>query len=162
MSKFLTWVLLSFVLWFASVQAANYVLGYSSVDAWEIRWWWTTKYTTPFANSINTWNALGKVNIAPDTYYTIEDVTVSDTNQPNVVWTWMWTYNYFTTDTLVLNTAHLDYNTTAQQQNTITHELGHALWLDHSISANIMYSVQTTRTALWTQDRADYAYLYGY
>jgi hypothetical protein len=58
--------------------AANYLQGYSSVDGREIRWSGVTSYSNAFTTAISTWNLLGKINIAPDTIYTLEDLVVSD------------------------------------------------------------------------------------
>jgi predicted Zn-dependent protease len=143
----------------ASVAHAHF-LGYSSVDGNEIRWGGSTTYSTQWNAGISTWNALGAINIAPDTIWTIEDLTVSNTNAGNSGWTGLYTYNYFLADTIQLNTYYLSGNTSAQRQNTITHELGHSLGLAHSFSGNVMYSVQTSQTSLGTHDTEDYNALY--
>jgi hypothetical protein len=59
------------------VTSAHF-LGCSAVDDMEIRYGGSTAYGIPQDHSIDTWNELGKVNIAPDTSWTFEDLTYSD------------------------------------------------------------------------------------
>ena len=159
MSFLLSWIFLAT----NAVSAANYFLGYSSVDGWEIRWWGGTIYGSQLSSGINTWNGLGKINIAPDTIYTLEDLTVSDYNDPqSSVWArygYVWAYS---TDLLQFNSYQMNLMTNSQKINSATHELGHALWLNHSITNNVMYYMVTWRTTLGTQDTYDYRTLYGY
>ncbi len=142
--------------------AAHYVTGYSSVDGNEIAWGGSTIYSTEWTSAISTWNALGKVNITPDTIYTIEDLTVSDVNSSTGAWAAtasIWTYRSGA-DKIQLNKYYLSSLSSSKRQNSCTHELGHALGLAHSISGNIMYLAQTTQTTLGSQDTSDYSYLY--
>lgn len=146
------------------VYATHYVLGYSAVDENEIRWGGSTTYSTQWNSSISTWNALGKVNIAADTVWTYQDLTVSDVNSSTGSWAGV-TGRYSNSsgsDTLKLNKYYLGDDTSAQKQNTASHELGHALGLAHSTSGNLLYSTQTSQTSLGSQDRDDYGYLWGY
>lgn len=138
----------------------HYVLGYSSVDGGEIRWGGSTRYLTQWNAGISTWNALGRINIAPDTIWTYEDLRVSDISMPDSGWSGRYR-NSVGTDTLQLNIFYMNRVTSARKQNIITHELGHALGLAHSISGNIMYATQVTQTSLGTQDVSDYNYLWG-
>lgn len=154
---------LLFLMSFASVKAAtHYLLGYSAVDSMEIAWGGSTTYSSQFSSAVSTWNALGKVNITPDTVWTIEDLTVSDVNSSSGAWsgvTGLYT-NRSGADRLQLNKYYLGSNTSSQRQNTCTHELGHALGLAHSSSGNIMYYAQSSQTSLGSQDTSDYSYLY--
>lgn len=149
----------AFVFFGNIANATHYVLGYSSVDDREIRWGGSTKYSSEWNSSISTWNALGEINIAPDTIWTIEDLTVDDVYRSDVQWTGRWIYSVGA-DELELNEYYLDNSTTNQKKNTITHELGHSLGLAHSYSGNIMYYVQTSQTSLGSQDISDYDYLW--
>lgn len=153
-----------FLLLFVFLASASFVsahfLSYSSVDAREIRWGGSTQYSSAWSNGISTWNALGKVNIAPDTIWTYEDLTVSDVYLSNESWVGKYTYYWWTTDKIQLNSYWLNRNTSAEKQNTITHELGHSLGLAHSVSDNIMYMYQTSRTSLGNHDTSDYRALY--
>ena len=144
------------------VYATHYILGYSSVDSGEIRWGGHTTYSTPWNKAIATWNALGKINITPDTIYTYEDLRVKGVDRSWVTWTGRYIYS-IGTDTIQLNRYYLDSDRSGEQQNTATHELGHSLGLDdHEIYGNIMYYAQTSQTALGSQDIDDYGYLWGY
>lgn len=131
----------------------------------EILWGGTTQYDTEWDNAIDTWNDLqtattSGVHISPDDIWHYERLTVSDVDNPNVLWTAQYT-DYlnipFLTDTIEFNEAKLgDGDTSIQIQNTCTHELGHALRLYHSYIGNVMYFQQTNQTALGTQDTSDY------
>lgn len=143
-----------------SVQAAHYLQGYSAVDEREIRWGGSTQYNSEWQGAINTWNSEGEITIASDTIWTYEDLKLSDVNRDDLNWTGRYTYYRFGTDTLELNIAKLSGKSEDQRQNTATHELGHALGLNHSFSGNILYTFQTSQTYLGSQDRDDYNYLW--
>jgi hypothetical protein len=66
--------------------ADTHSLGYSSVDAGEIRWGGSAKYSTGLTTAISRWNGLGLVNIAPDIFWTIEDLTFKDISRSDVSW----------------------------------------------------------------------------
>lgn len=147
---------------YTASYAANYVLWYSSVDEWEIRWGWSTIYASQLTSTINTWNALWKILIAPDNAYTYEDVHVSDTSLNWVWWYGRWVPSYGT-DKLQFNTAQMNFLTDSRKQWVALHELGHALWLEHhDLWDNVMYFQTVSRTSLGKQDIADYRYIYGY
>lgn len=153
-------ILLAFLFLVSTPFVHAHFLGYSSVDAGEIRWGGSTQYSSAWSGGISTWNALGLVNIAPDTIWTYEDLTVSDVNEPNESWVGLYTYYSLATDTIKLNTAKLYDDTSAQKQNVTTHELGHSLGLAHSFSENVMYMYQTFQTSLGSHDISDYNELY--
>jgi hypothetical protein len=135
--------------------------GKSSVDGKEIAWGGTTTYSSQCASAIATWNARGKISITPDTIWTVEDLTFVDVNSTASWYKWngLWQQNTYA-DYLYQNKAYMASMSSAYQQNVCTHELGHALGLAHSIAANVMYSYSTSTTALGTQDKSDYSYLY--
>jgi hypothetical protein len=139
---------------------SHYLLNDSSVDGGEIRWDGLTKYADQWYLAIGTWNALGKVDIATDTIFTISDLTVTDVDDSDVAWKGQ-THPEIDNGTMQLNTYYLDHDTNAQIQNTITHEMGHALGLNHSFSGNVMVLYQTSQTTLGYQDCIDYQDLYG-
>lgn len=138
----------------------HYTLGYSAVDEREIRWGGGTLYANQLNRSIATWNALGRVNIAPDNILTYEDLRISDVNLPNVRWTARYVPKAGT-DGLEINRGLLVNNTNDERQNTITHEFGHALGLAHSTDGNIMQVFQASFTNLRAQDISDYRFLWG-
>lgn len=142
----------------SSAPAFAHFLGYSAVDAMEIRWGGSTQYSTARDYAHTTWNALGKVNIAPDTATTYEDLTYSDIDRTDLIFTGRYTYYSVGSDTLQFNIAYMGADDYAK--NTALHELGHALGLAHSSSGNVMYSSNTSQTDLGDHDMADYATLY--
>ncbi len=144
----------------ASAVVRHYLSGHSSVDEREIRWNGGTAYMNQLNASIATWNALRRVNIAPDTVLTFEDLRISDINLPDVLWAGCYT-NKIGTDTLEVNRAFLLNYNNSKRQNVFTHELGHSLGLAHSPVGNVMYPVTTIRTALSAQDISDYRFLWG-
>ena len=153
-------LLLSSLFLTSAIFVYAHFVGYSSVDEWEIRWGGLTQYSNEWNAGIATWNALGLVNIAPDTIFTIEDLTVIDVNLSDVPWVGEWDPNS-SPNTIKLNTFYLYNDSPQEKQNVITHELGHALGLDHSPYGNIMYYTQTNLIALGTHDIWDYNAIYS-
>ena len=145
----------------------HYLQGIWSVDEGEIRWDFGGSTTTQFAAqwyaAVDTWNALGVINIATDTATTVRDLTLIEVNRSDGDWltiTGAWDYDLILADELYLNAYNLGGDPDEEIQNTCTHELGHALGLDHSYSGNIMYSYQSSQTTLGSQDTSDYNYLW--
>ncbi|MEK4244563.1 matrixin family metalloprotease [Psychrobacillus sp. FSL K6-2684] len=145
-------------------SASAHFLGYSSVDGGEIRWGTyhgTTKWTTQRNAAISTWNTLSPINILGDTATTVEDVSFKDANRSDVTWAGLYS-TYTGADLIQVNNYYLDNYSNAQRQNTFTHELGHALGLDHSYSTEIMHKSVTSKTTLGSHDKEDYHTLWGY
>ena len=136
-----------------------------SVDSGEIRWGGSTKYSTAWSHAVTTWNAMGKVTIAPDTASTYEDLTISDVSKSSETWTGLYT-NSIGADTIQFNTANMDKagRTDDHNKKTATHELGHALSIgDHyesTYSTIIMYGVASSETTLKQHDKDDYTSIY--
>lgn len=144
----------------SAAHAMHYLSGESSVDSGEIRWGSSTQYTWERDDAIGTWNAIDPINILPDTAWTIEDLTFKDVNSNAYSWYGAW-QPYTGADSLFLNIFHMSNLTYDERRHVVTHELGHALGLDHSISGNVMYDYAFQYT-LGSQDLSDYHYLWGY
>lgn len=146
----------------SSPIGSHFIFPYPSVYNGGIQWYGSTKYSSEWNGAVGTWSAEGPIVIssttASSTALVVSDVSTTD----------LWTGRYTpplvlgaSTSTLELNTYFLDQDIASSVQNTITHELGHALGLDHSVFGNVMYYAQTTQTTLGNQDQSDYNYLWG-
>jgi hypothetical protein len=136
----------------------HYLLGVSSVFNNGIRWTASTTYLTSWTAAVATWNALGQIAITEAT--STSELSVADVNEPGEFWGGQYTYDPSDTDFIDFNTAKLTNYTAPMQQKTATHELGHALGLDHSYWDNVMYFASSTHYQLGDQDIADYEHLY--
>lgn len=115
--------------------------------------------TTAVNHAVATWNALGKVSIS-NSGCTWTDLEFQDTNQPSASWTGLYTQYPLTRDYIQLNLATISSDAN-RRKNTATHELGHALGIGHTSTANnIMLTFQTTQTSLGTWDTGQYQALY--
>ncbi|MFZ3382317.1 MAG: matrixin family metalloprotease [Candidatus Methanoperedens sp.] len=143
-----------------AIATSAHYQGFSAVDEMEIRYGGSTMYTTAQSHSIDTWNALGKVNIAPDTIYTYEDLTYSDYYDPGSGFDGRYIPNSYGSDDLKFNQYKMNRFTSDGKKKTALHELGHALGLAHSYAPNVMYEISEQYTQLGQHDKDDYNYLY--
>lgn len=148
------------ILTLLAITASAHFQGYSAVDEMEIRYGGSTQYTTAQSHSFNTWNALGKVNIAPDTIWTYEDLTYSDYYDSNTDTSGYYDFNPYGSDDIKFNKYWFDQFTTDEQKHTALHELGHALGLAHSDYPNVMVLGRYSLTQLGSHDIEDYNWLY--
>jgi parallel beta-helix repeat protein len=135
----------------------------SSVDSGDsIHWEGGPGYLDEWYYSLDTWNALGNVDIATDTAFTVLDLTVSTTSRSDVSWAGAWSNDpdLLDPDTLTLNTYYMDSYNSARRKNVILHELGHALGLAHSYLGNLLNYSVTETTSVGSQDSSDYNYLW--
>src|SRR5262249_55629565 len=96
------------VLAFPAVVSAHF-LGYDSVDgSGEIQWKSTTKYTSVRDDAIANWNAVGSVDIEPDTGWTNSDLTFEDANRSDVTWAGLYEHNSIGEDYITFNVFYMD------------------------------------------------------
>lgn len=136
-----------------------------SVHNGGIKWNGSTQFAPELNGAVNTWNAAGPIRISSTSNALGADIVVQDINTSTYPWTGVvgeWSSaNGNGADSMIFNAFYLASNTYAAVQNTATHELGHALGLDHSVFGNVMYYIQTTSTNPGSQDISDYNYLWG-
>lgn len=118
--------------------------------------------SSPYAAALNaatsTWNAAMLVDIESATT-TSPNLVIVATSSSDVVWKGEWSPQ-LSQDYIYLNQYYLNNNTSVEVQNTITHEIGHALGLTHSFTGNVMYFLQSSQVDLGPQDSYDYQYLW--
>lgn len=131
----------------------------TSVYSDELQWKndGVTSYTAELSSAIATWDAEGDVDFIEDN--STPALELSEVDLDDVIWKGKWIPED-TPDAIKLNSYFLDGNTSNQIENTILHELGHALGLGHSFTGNVMYFNQTSQAALGSQDISDYEYLW--
>jgi hypothetical protein len=131
-----------------------------SEDNGEIRWNESTRYDEEMAHAHNVWNALGKIKIAKDDFWSIEDLEWFDANRCDVGWVGSWSWDVAFADEIYLNVCNFDkfnYDLFARK-GTAAHEEGHALGLDHSFLGQLMNSCSKCSGVNTPQDhdREDY------
>jgi hypothetical protein len=130
-----------------------------SVRLGDLVWGGSTVYSTEFSSAVNIWNAESKVNIvnATSSYKTLD---VSDVWDDSSFIKGVWNPEVTLPDSLYLNTYYLNDNSGDERENTIIHELGHGVGLNHSYTNNVMFPYQTSKKTLGTQDKSDFHYLW--
>jgi len=109
---------------------------------------------TAFAQAyVQTWD------LRKDSAFVVEDVYVSDVNASNG-----WAGMTYSSGKIELNTYYMSGYSNSKKQNVATHELGHALGLDHSTSTDVMDAAITGHTstqALSQNDKDSYDAAYN-
>ncbi len=144
---------------FATVASPGHTNSFSAIDGGEIRYGGGTKYFLPFNSALSQWNSLGKVNIAPDTIWVIEDLTFTDMYSSLVPWAGLYSYDNLYADTIQYNDYYLQVSSDSIIRNTVIHEIGHALGImDHYYPWDyiVMHGHITGTTSLTSHDITDY------
>ncbi|WNY25321.1 M57 family metalloprotease [Methanolapillus millepedarum] len=146
------------------ISATTPVLGATvKLQTWDLvdsgkhlDWGGSTTYQSEFNASVVTWNNYKAGIIRKDGIANLKDVTISDYSLQD-------SYSGVTSPsgTLKFNTYYMKDYSTDVRKNVCTHELGHALGLDHNSQGDVMYSQVTVRNDLSANDKASYdaAYL---
>lgn len=156
--KFVTVVLCSLVLSITVAVPAladAYILTWDLVDSGKhLDYDGNSKYMSYVNTGASIWNGYKSGVIRKDSILVIQDVYISDINEANGN-----TGITYPDGRIVFNKYYLDSPdcTDDQRTNTATHELGHALGLDHGPSSDdIMYSSQTSVITLSQNDKDSY------
>jgi len=129
---------------FAVDGCSNEGLKSGSVDGREIRFTQSTRYSREWGQARDQWNPLGRVNIAPDTSSTVNDLHISDVSKSTVTWSGRWESSAGQDD-IYLNGYFLASYTYPQVRGVISHELGHALRLGHFDNRNALMHCSDNR-----------------
>ena len=148
----------SFALVSAGPAPAHF-LGYDSVHSNKIDYVDSTIYDDARGWARDRWNAAGDVEISLDTGWTNSDLVFMDMAVPYVTWAGLYSPNG--NDAIFFNTVYMDGYSRDRRRNVATHELGHALGLDHSFPGQIMDQYVSSMTTLGSHDLSDYAVLWG-
>lgn len=159
--KFVTAILCSVIL---SITMVDSVLADAYIQTWDLvdsgkhlDYDGNSKYMSYANTGASIWNGYKSGVIRRDSVLVIQDVYISDINKANGN-----TGVTYSNGKIELNKYYLENCTDDQITNTVTHELGHALGLDHGpLSSDIMYSSQTNVKTLSQNDKDSYDAAYN-
>lgn len=116
-----------------------------------------SSYMSSVTPSVNTWNSNKPGIIRKDTIYVIEDVYIQDYSETSG--TLAFTHSGGSINFNIYNFKNM---TSSQRQKTATHEIGHALGLDHTFgSSDVMKQGILSTTALSSTDKSSYTAAYN-
>jgi hypothetical protein len=113
-------------------------------------------------HGISSWNALGNVDMKPDSATTYTDLDIQDYNENDGNCGFY--SNEPGADDVNLNNRYYGGYSTTQRRACTTHEFGHAYGLDHSYSDQVMDACPVCSTVYDTpqsHDRSDWHQLWG-
>lgn len=131
-SIFTALLLAAAVTW--TTPAVAHQQSWDFVDGSEMRYIDSTQWDDARNHAIGVWNDLGRINIAPDDFWSVADVTFVDytANDGNCGLTSP------AAEEIRFNNNAFNINTVGKNRSCATHEVGHALGLDHSYIDQVM------------------------
>lgn len=158
MKKICTFAILVMVLLVTSISSYAALLGWDLVDDGKhLDWDSNTKYLSSVQSGVDLWEGHRSGVIRPDSIFVIQDVFISDYYEVSS------TMGYTSSNgTIKFNDYNFANMTSSQRIKTATHELGHALGLDHTYGTNdIMRQGKLSITSLSSTDKASYDEAYN-
>lgn len=141
---------------FAAVTSK--IQGWDLVDLGKhLDWDGTSIYLSYFKSGVSTWESYKPGVIREDGASVIQDVKISDENVASAVAG----KTLQGSNAIVFNEYQMKKLDDSQRQNVTTHELGHALGLDHNASSDLMYEGVTKKISLSENDKASYDAAYA-
>ncbi|MER8231838.1 hypothetical protein [Streptomyces sp. NPDC094049] len=152
----------------ACVPGKSETRGHSAVDDLEIRFTEASRYDDLRKYAISEWNKLRKINIAPDSATTVNDLEFRDYTSKTDGHGGYYEHRggVAATDYIYLNTHFLDTVYGAEpkfRQNIVVHELGHALGLCHKADTvdTVIREGFSPKNVPTPVDKANYSKLWG-